>query len=189
MVIYQRPWIEYTTMQINYLSRNRSARVARLRFLSLCFFIFFLLFLLVLSNITSSQSFSNCCCRLTLSASLDISNPSVFNVSSQETVAPALVIVSALVNCLAASASASTKKASGESAAPEPGSPKPEMACMTPLRMAASEGGEGPKRLGLNGLRKRDEGWEIRRSGRWREKNWCILKSLGLIICVGICCR
>jgi len=26
----------------------------------------------------------------------------------------------------------------------------------------------------------------MRSSGRWKEKNWCILKSLALIICVGI---
>lgn len=44
----------------------------------------------------------------------------------------------------------------------------------------------------MNGrLRKRDDGWEIRSSGLWREKNWCILKSLAVIIVgVGICsCR
>lgn len=74
--------------------------------------------------------------------------------------------------------------------APNLGSPKPEMACMTPLWISASEGGRGLKRGKLDGkARKRDDGWEIRSSGRWKEKNWCILKSFALIICVGICCR
>ena len=128
----------------------------------LCFFIFFRRFLLVLSMYISNSASA----MLTSSARPDVtSRPRRLRVSSQAMEAPTRLTTIALASCRAASASASG-----------------EASMLSPSILPKLDDWGG----GLSGMTGNGEeydsksdvgGCEIVSSGRWREKNWCSLRS------------